>query len=54
MNKFNVTWQRQKKRGSFSAQEVTYLRLDDAIWYSEQIKSDPNHTQVEVIPVFND
>lgn len=52
MDKFKVTWKKSKKKGSVSSQDVTFLTLEDAIWYSETVKSDPKHFEVEVIPVF--
>lgn len=54
MDKFKVTWKKSKKKGSISSQNVTFLTLEDAIWYSETVKSDPKHFEVEVIPVFYD
>jgi len=53
MDKFNVVWKKKKKK-SISNQSVTFLKLEDAIWYSETVKSDPNHFEIEVIPVFYD
>lgn len=43
-----------EEKGSVSSQNVTFLTLEDAIWYSETVKSDPKHFEVEVIPVFYD
>ena len=46
MQKFNVVWMKHKKRGHISRQEVTFIRLEDAIWYSNEIEKDPNHTEI--------